>query len=166
MEHVEIKKNVRALQLSIFAKGMVVFAIALLATLLLLYLLSWTTRTENTIIWIVWLLLVGLWLVQSLLELIDWKERKYEIDAESIRITKPIGLLRTTIVVYRYESIISVKMSQGFWAKRFGYGSVYFSIPKLEKEEALRGIDHPEVQLQRIQSKLQKKGADTQVLIS
>lgn len=156
----------RALQLSIAGLFGVVVFVGTLSSILLSIMLTWAPNVERFMIITTWLVLVGLWAIQSLILLNNWKAKSYEVDTESIRLTKPVGLFKNTKIVYRYESIILVRMTQGFWGKKFGYGNVYFAIPKLEKEESLKGIENPAQQLDTIQKRLHHKGADTQVLIS
>ena len=166
MEKKQNKKSVKALQVSIIGLLSAVFAVSLLASFLLSRLLSWAPNAERSLSIIIWLVLLGIWAVQSLILLNSWKSMEYEADGQSIRLTMPNGMFKSSKTVYRYESILSIRMTQGLFGKKYRYGNIYFAIPKLEKEVALKGIENPSVQLELIQSKLHKKGADTQVLIS
>jgi uncharacterized membrane protein YdbT with pleckstrin-like domain len=166
MGSLQLKKSSKAIQFSILGSLLVVVVLCLLAMTILAIFLSWAPNVERFMILVTWVVLLAGWLFSSIVQLINWQARAYEVDAESIRLTKSIGLFKSTKVVYRYESIISVRMDQGFWGKRFGYGNIYFAIPKLEKEEVLRGIENPIVQLEELQARLHKRGADTQALIS
>jgi uncharacterized membrane protein YdbT with pleckstrin-like domain len=162
----QIKKSSKAIQFSILGSLLVVVVLCLFAMLILAIFLSWAPNVEQFMTTIAWVVLLSGWLFASTMQLINWKAKSYEVDAESIRLTKSAGLFKSTKVVYRYESIISVRMDQGFWGKKFGYGNIYFSIPKLDKEEVLKGIENPSLQLEELQKRLHKRGADTQVLIS
>jgi uncharacterized membrane protein YdbT with pleckstrin-like domain len=128
--------------------------------------LSWSPSTENAVKIIIWLVLLTIWGIQSILSWKSWKSSTYEIGPESIRVNKKSGIFGSTQTIYRYESIIALRMTQGYFGKKYNFGDIRISIPKLDKEVVLRDIDAPSKQLEDIQNRINKRGAGTHNLVT
>jgi membrane protein YdbS with pleckstrin-like domain len=161
-----IKKSSVALRVRIISSLIVVLLLVGLVVVAANQLSQWAPVSARIIKTAVTAFLFILWAIVSIQQMLRWQSKQYLIDDNSIRITKSTGLLSSGTVVYRFESIISVRVSQGWLAKRYGYGTVHFTIPKLDKEEAIADVSSPDGLIARIQSRLAEKGAATQTLIT
>lgn len=106
------------------------------------------------------------WLVGAGKLWLDWHAKRYEIGKDTLIIHSKAGKFGKSQAVYRYESIISVRMTQGLLGKKFGYGDVWLTIPKLDKEVVMNDIDHPSEQLAEIQGRLAARAVSTDALLN
>lgn len=76
--------------------------------------------------------------------------KRYEIATDTLIVHGKMGTFGSTQAVYLYESIISIRMTQGFLGKKFDYGDIRITMPKIEGELAMNDIDHPAKQMREI----------------
>lgn len=163
-----LKRSPRGMQVQIICTGIAALAIGFLASWLLGNLFGWTSSGGTGIKRLVWVALIGIWSVMSLKLWFDWSVKRYEIGRDALLVHAKAGRMGTTQTVYRYESIISIRMAQGFWGKRFGYGDVRITIPKLDGEIVLNDIENPTEQLLHLQNRMndRARGGVTSSLIN
>lgn len=129
-------------------------------------LFGWTPSQGRVASTIAWILLAGGWAIASVFMWLDWKSRSYHVGENGITVNDGIGRFGASKEIFRYESIISLRSTQGFWGKRFNYGDIRIAIPKLDKEVVLKGILNPSDVLSKIQSQINERGANTHALIN
>ncbi len=162
----ELSRSSVALKYSIISTGIAALLIISGAWLMLGVLLQSNPRAKGLLLLISVLVIFFGWAAQSLSSWNNWKNLRYEVDGESIAVYKKKGMFGRTKTVYRYESIISVRMSQGYFGKKYNYGDIYLTIPKLDKEVVLKDIDNPDEPLSHVQKAVSTKSAASQALVS
>lgn len=156
-EKVLLKRSSKGLQAQIISSAIAAVLIALLATWLIGKLFGWTPNEGTGLKVLTWVVLVGAWAVMSLKLWFAWNIKRYEIAKDALIVHAKAGKFGTSQTVYRYESIISIRMTQGFLGKRFGYGDVRLTIPKLDGEVVMNDIENPLVQLAEVQKRIGEK---------
>lgn len=156
-EKVLLKRSSKGLQAQIIMSGIATLLIALLATWLIAKLFGWTPNEGTFLKTITWVFLVGAWVITSLRLWATWRIKRYEIAKDALIVHAKAGKWGSSQTIYRYESIISLRMTQGFLGKRFGYGDVRISIPKLENEVVMNDIEQPLEQLAEVQKRIGEK---------
>jgi len=152
-----IRRSPLGLRMQIIVGGITAFFIAILVTWLVGFILGWTSSGGATTKRIVWIGLALAWAVGSLKLWFDWKMKRYEITKDSLIVHAKAGKMGSSQTIYRYESIISLRMTQGFLGKRYGYGDVHLTIPKIEGEVVMNDIENPLIQLAEIQKHMANK---------
>ena len=161
-----LKRNPRGLQVQIVLSGVAALLLGALATWLIQKLLRWTPGGGSLLEGLAWIFILGAWAIASLKLWFDWHLKRYEVTPDALIVYAKVGGLGTSQTIYRYESIISLRMTQGFLGKQFGYGDVRLTIPKLESEIVMNDIEHPREQLAAIQRRMSERGSSTQALIN
>ncbi len=145
--------------------GVVTVLIATLATLLLALLFSRTPWNGLGFKLAIWGVLIFVWAVTSLVIWFTWHKKYYEITKDAIIVysgsTFKFG---TTQTIYRYESIISIRLNQNFLGRQYGYGDILLTIPKIEGEVAMKDIKHPQQQLLDIQTYMRGRSDATSLI--
>jgi hypothetical protein len=152
-----IRRSPVGLRMQIVLSGIAALLIGLLATGLFNFLLGWTTGGGATLQRLVWVGLALTWVLGSLKLSFDWKMKRYEITQDSLIVHAKAGKMGSSQTIYRYESIISLRMTQDFLGKRYGYGDVHLTIPKIDGEVVMNDIENPLVQLAEIQKHMANK---------
>lgn len=158
-----LKRSSKGLQVQIIALGVVSLLLAVFTTWLTSILFSWTPNQGRVLIALIWILFIGAWGFSALKLWKDWSIKRYEIAKDALIVHAKAGKWGSSQTIYRYESIISLKMTQGFLGKRYDFGDVHISIPKLDGEVIMNDIDHPLEQLQEVQKRIGERitGQDT-----
>lgn len=160
MQEVKLLRRSRAgLETKVIATGIVALILGLVATIAFYILFSWTRFSGWYLIYGTWLILFIGWGSASIRAKLKWDKIRYEISPESIIKYEKAGKMGGSKAVYRYESIISVRMTQDYFGKRNGYGNVHILIPKLDKELILKDIDRSEQQLRSLQANIEARGS-------
>ncbi len=136
--------------------GLVLFALAVgvLATWLFRTLLGWTEGGGARLIGWTWLLFLIVGVFASLKLWLDWRVKRYEIGPDMLVVHAKGGRFGSSQTVYRYESIISLRMRQSMLGKMFGYGDILLTIPKIDYEIVMNDIEEPDKQIAEIQRHL------------
>lgn len=166
METIILRRDAELFKKQVIGGLIFLLGSAIALQLIISMALSWAPVTEKVMSVLVWLTLPVLALVLYITIRIDWKSRYYEISDEAIVIHKKLGLFGNTESVYRYESMISIRMEQNYFGKKWGYGDIRITIPKLEKQVVLRNISNPSQHLAEIQKRLNSNSVPTHSLIT
>ena len=161
-----LKRSSKGLKAQVIALGIAALLLAILTTLLTSILFSWTPNQGRILITIIWIFFIGGWGFTALKLWMDWNVKRYEIAKDAFIVHAKAGRWGTSQTIYRYESIISLKMTQGFLGKRYGFGDVHIAIPKLEGEVVMNDIDHPLEQLQEVQKRIGERTTGQDTLIT
>ncbi|MGB4758725.1 MAG: PH domain-containing protein [Candidatus Saccharimonadales bacterium] len=156
-----LKRSPRGLQAQVISSAVVTLLIGFLSSWLLNKLLGWTDGGGTTAKAITWLILIVMWAGASLKLWYDWKVKRYEIARDALIVHAKAGKLGMAQTIYRYESIISLRMTQGFLGKQFGYGDIRITIPKIDHEVVMNDIERPSDQLLEIQRRLGERSHRT-----
>lgn len=161
-----LKRSKTGLEIQIIATGFLAILLCVFSFLAFSFLLGWT---PNEGFWVkataVIVILVG-WAVSSLKLYLDWNAKRYEITDDAFIVHGKAGRWGSSKAIYRYDSIISVKMTQGYWGKKYDYGNVRLTIPKLDKDIVMYDIEHPLDQLAAVQKQIDKKSSSSNSLVT
>lgn len=163
-----LRRSRAGLEARIITTGIVALAIGMMATIMFSILFGWTRYQGWFSISITWVVLFLGWVYTALKLKMKWDKIRYEISPDAIILYEKAGKFGGSKTIYRYESIISVRMTQDYLGKKYGYGNVHINIPKLDKEIVLKDVDHPNEQLAALQANIKTRdnAAATQSLIS
>lgn len=152
----QIIRSDKGLYVRIISTAIVVVIVGLIASFLLTKMFSITQWTGITVQILVWALLIITWGLASLYSWKTWNKKYYEVTDDAV-IVYSDGMWKTDTeeVIYRYESIISIRLTQSFWGKRYGYGDIRLTIPKIDQEIILSDIKNPQQQLSDIRTYMQ-----------
>lgn len=95
-----------------------------------------------------------------------WENTKYLLGQDSIIVTRPSGMFGVTQDVYLYESILSISFQQDYFGKKYGYGDIDISIPKLGKTLVLKSVVEPSKQLPHLKAQIQQKADRPRALVT
>jgi hypothetical protein len=95
-----------------------------------------------------------------------WHKTKYLLGQDSIIVTQPNGMFGVTQDVYLYESILSISFQQDYFGKKYGYGDIDISIPKLGKTLVLKSVVEPSKQLPHLKAQIQQKADRPRALVT
>lgn len=149
-----LKRSSKGLWIQILSGGLLAFLGGLVATWALNGIFSWTPNQGRIVVGVTWVIFFAVWAVTSLKLWLDWNIKRYEIAEDALIIHAKAGSFGTAQTIYRYESIISIRMTQGFFGKRFGYGDVYISIPKIDYPIVMNDIIDPMNQIIQIKQRM------------
>ena len=150
----ELKRNSLGLQVQIILSALLLLVLGLVTTWMVARLFGWTSGGGATLQTVIWIVLAIFWAGGSLKLWFNWRVKRYEIGADTIIVHAKLGTFGSSQTVYRYESIISIRMTQGFLGKQFGYGDIRITMPKLDRELVMNDIDDPPGQLQEIRRRM------------
>lgn len=165
-EKILLKRSSDGLRIQIIGLGILALLLALLGSWLVGKLFGWTSNDGSILKIIIWVVIIGAWLLTSLELWLDWSIKRYEIANEALIVHARAGRWGTAQTIYRYESIISIRMTQGLLGKQFGYGDIHVSIPKIDHDIVMNDIDHPVEQVAEIQKRIGEHGSSTTSLIT
>lgn len=154
-----LRRSRAGLESKIISTGIIALVLGIVATIVISLMFSWTKNQGWFFIAGTWLMLFFGWGYTAIRSKIRWDKVRYEITPESIIIYEKAGKLGGSKTIYRYESIISVRMTQDYFGKRYGFGDVHIVIPKLDKELILKDIEQPDSQLRSLQANIEARGS-------
>ena len=154
------------MQVQVITLGVAAFVLAIFGTWATAKLFGWAPNQGFGLKVLIWIMLLLGWGVTSVKLWFDWNVKRYEIAKDALIIHSKAGNWGTSKAIYRYESIISLKMTQGVMGKRFGYGDVHISIPKIEHDVVMNDIDHPVDQLSELQNRIRERSIGSDTLIT
>lgn len=161
-----IRRSPKGLWAQITTIGVLALLLFIFISWLISLLFGWTASQGAGLKSLTFIFFLGAWLVTSFKLWGDWKIKRYEITPDSIIVHAKAGQWGSAQTIYRYESIISVKMTQGFWGKKFNFGDVRLTIPKLDGDVVMNDIENPIEQLSELQKRMGERSAGTHNLIT
>ena len=161
-----LKRSPKGLQVQVITLGVAALLLALFGTWASAKLFGWAPNQGFGLKVFIWIVLLAGWGITSIKLWFDWNVKRYEIAKDALIIHAKAGNWGTSKSIYRYESIISLKMTQGVMGKRFGYGDVHISIPKIEHDVVMNDIDHPVDQLSELQNRIRERSIGSDTLIT
>lgn len=95
-----------------------------------------------------------------------WLSIEYVLGPEAILVTKSNGAFGKKQKVFLYESIITASFNQNYFGRKYGYGDMHITIPKLEEKLILKDIDSPGNQLPFLQERIRNKTGINRSLVT
>lgn len=95
-----------------------------------------------------------------------WKGTHYDLTPEGIVVATGFGDFANKRKIFLYESIITASFNQNYFGKKYGYGDLHVTIPKLEKTLVLKDIDDPSSKLPYLQKHIKNKSGSNNVLVT
>lgn len=153
MKAIELSTNDNAVKVMIVKAGLVVLCTCILITLLFKTVLGLGLNVERYVLWSLWIILPGAWVLGSMIA--DDKSRKTAyVLADDALIIRSRGLFGPRSQrMYRYDVIAAVEVKQNSWGNRYNYGDIYLDVPRLHCTVILRAVSHPEEQALQIKAR-------------
>ena len=142
-----IVRSSDGLRIKIVSLGILALITAVFTSFIILLLFKLVDNTGIALVAFIWVLMTGAWGLGSLKIWGDWLTEHYELTPDSIVIHKKEDNEDVSQSIYRYESVISLRLIQSKYGKKHNYGDVYLTIPKIDKELVLRDVEEPLNQL-------------------
>lgn len=159
-----IARSSKGIQAQIIAAGVLVLVACVFVTLFFGLITGMDTRVERFFTLTIWLLLPIMWLIGSFAAYYKWKNTQIIFGPDNIMVRKSSGFGSDT-QLYRYDSILSVRVHRDLLGSRLGYGTITLEIPKLGNPVVLDYIDKPDNQAIQIKREVSMR-ANTQSLIT
>lgn len=138
--------------------------ICLLPTLFFWNFNEFGLRLPRILLSLLWVSMIGLWLVWFVLTKRKWDKSYYALSDDSLIIHKS-GALGSKQKMYRFDSILSVSVQRGPLGSRRNYGSIHVEIPRAVETVILQYVVNPEEQAEAIKSAIAHH-SKTQSLVS
>lgn len=161
-----LTKSTKKLELIILTTGIATIFLMVFSMAMVNLLLTWAVRTEGFLSLLILVGLPLLWLAQSVGMYIAWNQFSATADNSAIKVKRKGKWGASSSTVYRYESIVTVELRQTYFGKKYNYGDIVLTIPKLEYPIILHNIDSPKKSMLLIQEKIANLRANTQSLIN
>ncbi len=100
-----------------------------------------------------WVVCFFIWVIGSILAFRRYKSTQYILSKDALAVTKG-AMFKSATDLYRYDSIMSVHISQNLAGKTFGYSDLVINIPKLGKDVTLNGVVEPLKQAEIIKKRI------------
>lgn len=165
-QRILLKRSKFSVNIQIIVSGILAILLVIVAIYLLGVLFGWTPNEGRIVKAVVSMVIIVGWIVSSLKLWLNWNSKKYEITKDAFIVHGKSGKWGSSQAIYRYESIISIKMTQGFWGKKYNYGDVHLNIPKLDKELVMYDIERPIEQLQEVQKRINERSNNSATLVT
>ncbi len=125
------------------ATGAVAIGVCAFVTLFFLRIVPLPSRAAMTIIALTWVGLPLLWAITSIVMRKKWHKTSYIIGDNHLTVRKDGFMSGVSQQMYRYDTMISLKVEQSFWGRRSGYGTLRITLPRIEDEVALSYVPDP-----------------------
>lgn len=166
METRELQRSERAFRIeSRWILGSAI-AVALIAALLMRILVDMAFGAYLLSGLFTFLTVMGIAWIAILIRNKKWRDTRYLLGPDAIIVTRPNGIMGVTQDVYLYESILSISFQQDYFGKKYGYGDIDISIPKLNQTLVLRSVVEPAQQLPHIKAQLNRKADRPRALVT
>lgn len=148
----KIYTSVKVVYFKIASLGLLLFFACAMMTIFF-GLFSLGTNFGLFVFIIMWVSCFFIWLIGSYLAYRGYKSTTYVLSDDALSVTKG-GLFKSVTDLYRYDSIISVHISQNLAGKTFGYSDLVINIPKLGRDVVLVGVIDPLKQAEAIKRRI------------
>lgn len=141
-----------SLNVTIAKAGVSVLLICILVTVIFRSVLGLGLNIERYLLWALWVLLPGMWVIGSMLARDKWRKTSYKLTDDALVISRGGMMGGGNRQMYRYDAIIAIDVKQDMWGSRFGYGDVYVEIPRLGRHIVLRAVTEPNQQTKALKA--------------
>lgn len=166
MKPITLTRNPGRIKLFIITSGVTTLFLIGLGSWFISLLLKSTFVNELVIIVLYVLAIAFFWGLASLIMVIKWRATEYVVHPDFVKVEKSKTLTQTQTTIYRYESMVSVSINQGYFAKEKSYGDIKLKIPKLENDVVLKDVNNPTEILRDIQRRVNSKPANVEALVN
>lgn len=157
MNNAELRTNIMGLNVVIAKTGIAVLLICVFVTVIFRTVLGLGLNIERYILWALWVLLPGMWLIGSMIARDKWRKTSYKLTDDALVVSRGNMMGGGNRQMYRYDAIIAVDVKQDIWGSRYGYGDVYLEIPRLGRHVVLRAIAEPNEQTKALKSNVARQ---------
>ncbi len=166
MQPIKLSRNPARIRMFIITSGIATFFIIGLGSWFISALLKSTFVNELVIIVLFVLFISCFWGLSTLIMVIKWRATAYMVHPEFVQVERSKTLTQTQTAMYRYESMVSVSINQGYYAKEKSYGDIKLKIPKLDNDVVLKDVNNPVEILQDIQQRINARPANVEALVN
>ena len=166
MESRELPKSVKAFKVRLTFIAVISFLVAILSAAVFGAFFKLALGGYNGTRALTFLAVLFLAGVASMIYYGRWQANTYELRSEGIVVNTGFGNFSRKQKLYLYESIISVSFNQDYFGKKYGYGNVHVTIPKLEKKLILEDIEKPDQNLSALQIHIKGRDGSSKVLVT
>ena len=166
MQPITLTRNPARIRLFVITSGIATLFVIGLGSWFISLLLESTFVNELLVIVMYVLFISCFWGLSTLVMVIKWRATEYMVHPEYIQVERSKTLTQTQTTMYRYESMVSVSINQGFFAKEKSYGDIKLKIPKLDNDVVLKDVNNPSGVLQDIQHRINARPANVEALVN
>ena len=166
MESRELPKSVMAFKVRLTFIAVVSIIVAILAALVFGALFKLALGGYNGTRALTFLAVLFLAGVAAMIYYGRWQANTYELRSEGIVVNTGFGNFSRKQKLYLYESIISVSFNQDYFGKKYGYGNVHVTIPKLEQKLILEDIERPDQTMPALKMHIKDRDGASKVLVT
>jgi len=166
MQPIKLTRNPAKIKLFIITSGVATLFVIGIGSWLISLLLKSTFINELLIIVMYALVIACLWGLSTLIMVVKWRATEYVVHPEFVHVERPKTLTQTQTTMYRYESMVSVSINQGLYAKEKKYGDIKLKIPKIDNDVVLKDVNDPEKALHDIQIRINARPANVEALVN
>ncbi len=152
MSSKELQTNIKGLNVVVAKSGASVLIICVLVTVIFRSVLSLGLNIERYVLWGLWVLLPGMWVIGSMIARDKWRKSSYKLTDDALVISQGNMMGGANRQMYRYDAIIAVNIKQDVWGSRFDYGDIYIKIPRLGRDVVLRAVANPNEQIKPLKA--------------
>lgn len=160
MKQLKLQTNIAGLNIAIAKAGLFVLFVCVVVTLAFRSVIGLGLSIEKYLLWALWVLLPGMWVIGSMIARDKWHKSSYTLTEDAVVVAKGNMMGGGSRQMYRYDAIIAVDVRQDVWGSRFGYGDVSLEIPRLDRRVILRSVSSPHEQTKQLKARVaqQSKG--------
>lgn len=166
MDSVVLQKSQKALAVQLTLYWVSATLVAILAALIFGVIFKFSIGGYNGTRAITFLLVLLLTAIATMIFYGKWQANTYVLRDEGIVVTWGFGDLSRRQKLYLYESIISVSINQEYFGKKYHYGDIHVTIPKLDRKLILKDISHPNQQMKALELFIKSKANAHNVLVT
>jgi uncharacterized membrane protein YdbT with pleckstrin-like domain len=159
MKEMQLRTNPVALNVGIAKAGLWVLVTCALITVLFRTVIGIGSNVESYLLWALWVLLPGMWVIGSMIARDKWRKSSYSLTKDAVVVTKGNMVGGKSRQMYRYDAIIAVDVEQDLWGSRFGFGDVHLEIPRLGRRVILRAVNNPHEQTKQLKARVTQQSA-------
>lgn len=166
MEQRELPKSQKALHVEITLIAIATTLTAILSGLIIGAFFKFMIGSFNGSRILTFLIVLGIGGIAAMIYYAKWQAQTYILRHEGIVVSNGLGNFSRKQKLFLYESIISVSFNQNYFGKKYGYGNLHITIPKLDQKLILKDVVEPDEQLPLLQQHIQNKAGTNNVLVT
>lgn len=166
MQPITLTRNPSRVRLFVVTSGIATLFVIAFGSWFISMLLKSTFINELVLIILYVIFVACFWGLSTLIMVIKWRSTVYIVHPEFVQVERSKTLTQTQTTMYRYESMVSVSINQGFYAKEKAYGDIKLKIPKLDNDVVLKDVNNPVEILQDIQNRINARPANVEALVN
>lgn len=159
-------KNIKAFQVTVVATAILASLVGLIAAMIVGGFFKFTYGGYNYSRILTFLIVIFIAGFALMIAYSRWLGTHYDLTPEGIVVATGFGNFANKRKIFLYESIISASFNQNYFGKKYGYGDMHITIPKLEQKLILKDIEDPGDKLPYLQQHIKNKAGVNNVLVT